>query len=115
MKRKWGKPLTIIQQFVPQEYVATCSFKCGDGMDNQTMFPIFYQAKHSSGSIRVYTLSGTSLGWWCEGCGRDFDTSKAQEVRSEKKNNKFDSGNLYGYSDGGGVHVVYAPSGLNGS
>ena len=113
LKKKWGKPITNVQVFVPQEYIAACSFTCGQGMDNQAMFPLFYEAKHSSSSIHVYTVSGSNnLGWWCEGCGRTFDVSKAVPVRSEKKNNRTDQGNLYGYAEGE-VHVVYAPNGLN--
>ena len=47
MKRKWGKPVTEVQQFVPQEFVAGCSLSPGvhiyyapsqelDGQDGRT-------------------------------------------------------------------------------
>lgn len=58
MKTKWEEPMILVQQFVPNEYVAACgdggttyNFECNAGSSNKS-----YAIKDSSG--KVATISG---------------------------------------------------------
>ena len=88
MKRKWGKPVTSVQQFTPQEYVAGCedstgripwSFKCGTAVAEN--YPdLTYLTQHTDVAAKVYTVEqGNNYGYWYS-CSAQSHTFYVEEL-----------------------------------
>ena len=91
MKKKWIEPQILVQEFVPNEYVAACGdsgvvykFDCNAGIENHK-----YAVKDGNGKV------ATIAGFYMDG-GQSW-TGRYYHLCGEKHEAESDSGFLTGY------------------
>lgn len=136
MKRKWGKPVTEVQQFVPQEYCVVCrdeddhvlyAIACGQGITAENGFPDWVTVYQSTtdGGVPVFGGDNTNdntdpLGYWnhCH-VTHTFTKEELDDIHAHigRKNTQDPNqhaisapGHLFGWRESAGAHIFYLTS-----